>query len=141
MIQRIKFGTVEQISQGGTKPHEAIDDLLVKQGLVRPDDYIIRFSSMLEAIPDLDYFSRAMELTGAECYYPSSIGDVPITAIKTSSANIKVSNGRDFTGNNGRIFQLGYNLIALSSLVHTGNEMLDFIDYSGALTAPNNTLR
>lgn len=135
MIERIKFGTIADISNSYMKPISAEEDYLVKLKMAKPDDYVLRFGGgQLQKIPALPDFPKVMEICGAKCVYVTNpIGDVPIDVTRSESTDIKITNGVIFTANDGRIFQLAHNVVYLASQINTGHELGEFIDVSGTL--------
>ncbi len=140
MIERIKFGTIDDITKSYMKPISAEEDYLVKLKMAEPDDYVLRFGGgPLERIPALPDFPKVMEICGARCVYVTNpVGDVPIDATRSKATDIKITNGDMFTGNNGRIFQLAYNVVYLASQINIGHELGEFIDVSGTLPIGGN---
>lgn len=143
MIERIKFGTIADITKSYMKPINADEDYLVKLKMAKPDDYVLKFGvGSLESIPALPDFPKVMDICGAKCVYVTeNVGDIPIDATRIKTTDIKITNGSMFTGNDGRIFQLAHNMVYLAGQINIGHEFGEFIDVSGTLPYENSAFR
>lgn len=125
MIQRVRFGTIENIANNMIPPRNVQSERLIREGLATPADWILRFSMELEDIPIHTDFPAVMRLSSLKWRYPDiAFRHLPAEEVKKPAQDLLVS--RPFFFKDGWQ-HFAHNIMQIAGKVNHSHESEAFV--------------